>query len=253
MRHIWVLNGKTLKYYALATVAALFAASFLYASQAYIPAFSTDEGPRAFHRAEIDEKKAALTFNISWGDKRALPILEILADHKVEEATFFVSASWAERHPDILEKINEAGYTIGNHGYQYEHYTEWEESEMMRDLNESHRKLKEVGGIEPVYFRPPHGDFDERVLQAVDRFGYSTIHWSVGGSDWKNPGVETIVKDITENTEPGDVILLHASDSAKQTHKALPVILNDLSEKGYQLVSLEELITDGEAKTQEIK
>nr|WP_275899703.1 polysaccharide deacetylase family sporulation protein PdaB [Bacillus piscicola] len=221
-------------------------------SQSLKPVFSTKEGPAAFYRADIDEKKIAVTFNISWGEERALPILETLREKQIK-AAFFISGAWAERHPDIVEEIMKDGHTIGNHGFRYEHYPRLEEKEIIRDLNLSHKKIKDVTQEDVKYFRPPHGDFNKDVLELISRFGYSVIHWSAGGSDLQNPGVDNIVKNVTKEVKPGDVLLLHASDSAKQTGEALPVIIDKLQEDGYEFVELEELISQAEGNVEDIE
>jgi peptidoglycan/xylan/chitin deacetylase (PgdA/CDA1 family) len=74
----------------------------------------------------------------------------------------------------------------------------------------------------------------------------------VDSKDWNNPGVPTIVKNVNK-AEKGDIILLHASDSAKQTAKALPLILKNIQQKGLKLISVSELIANGEASSREIK
>jgi peptidoglycan/xylan/chitin deacetylase (PgdA/CDA1 family) len=74
----------------------------------------------------------------------------------------------------------------------------------------------------------------------------------VDSKDWNNPGVATIVKNV-KKAEKGDIVLLHASDSAKQTAKALPLILEDIRQKGFKLVSVSEMIANGEVSSREIR
>ncbi|MFB4166104.1 polysaccharide deacetylase family sporulation protein PdaB [Alteribacillus sp. JSM 102045] len=250
-RKVWIISSQKLKIFFILCMGIFIIVGGFFVNNSLIPVFSTKEGPAAFYRADINEKKVALTFNISWGEDKALPILDILKEKEVK-AAFFISAAWAERHPDIVQRMMEDGHTIGNHGYRYEHYPRLEEEEIIKDLNLSHKKLKDVTEQDVKYFRPPHGDFDKSVLETVDRFGYSVVHWSVGGQDWENPGVDTIVNNITDEIKPGDVILLHASDSAKQTGEALPIIIDKLLEENYSFVGIEELISQAEASMEEI-
>jgi peptidoglycan/xylan/chitin deacetylase (PgdA/CDA1 family) len=57
-----------------------------------------------------------------------------------------------------------------------------------------------------------------------------------------NPGVENIIERVSTRCKPGDIILMHASDTCKQTDLALPDILNALKEKGFELVTVSELL-----------
>ncbi|MED4929099.1 polysaccharide deacetylase family sporulation protein PdaB, partial [Bacillus smithii] len=96
-------------------------------------------------------------------------------------------------------------------------------------------------------FRTPTGHFDKRVIKTADQFGFTIVHWSVNSKDWKNPGVDHIVKNVSK-AKNGDIILLHASDSAKQTKKALPLILKTLQHKG-KFVTISEMIANGNVDT----
>lgn len=100
--------------------------------------------------------------------------------------------------------------------------------------------------------RPPGGNFNKKVLKLAESLGYTVVHWSVDSKDWLNPGTEQIVANVTSDLEPGDIVLLHASDSAKQTAKALPKIIAAMKENGYKNASLSELLANGEAESKGI-
>jgi len=88
----------------------------------------------------------------------------------------------------------------------------------------------------------PNGAFDKRVLRIANELGYTVIQWDTDSLDWKNPGVDTIINRVVSRAHPGDIILMHASDSCKQTHEALPVIIDRLRAKGYEFVTVSELL-----------
>jgi peptidoglycan-N-acetylglucosamine deacetylase len=61
--------------------------------------------------------------------------------------------------------------------------------------------------------------------------------------DWANPGVNRIVRRITQHVQPGQIILLHDSGvNRTQTVKALDRILHTLSKQGYKFVTVSDLI-----------
>ncbi|MDE7523252.1 polysaccharide deacetylase family sporulation protein PdaB, partial [Ligilactobacillus salivarius] len=100
--------------------------------------------------------------------------------------------------------------------------------------------------------RAPTGHFDKKTLKITDELRFTLVHWSIDSKDWTNPGIKQIVKNISK-AEKGDIILLHASDSAKQTVSALPSILKTLNNKGLKLVTVSEMIANAETKSKEIK
>ncbi|KMK74911.1 polysaccharide deacetylase family sporulation protein PdaB [Alkalihalobacillus pseudalcaliphilus] len=253
MNVFWVFSAKRIKSFSIIILTALMAALFLYVERTQLPVFSTSEGPQAFYRAEIEQKQVALTFNISWGDQRVGPILEVLKENNMKEATFFVSASWAERYPDIVKQIVDDGHIIGSHGYQYKDYTKWEDDKVNQDMQTSKRVLSDLAGQSPQLLRPPNGDFDKRILQIADKQGLSIIHWSVDSKDYTNPGVEKIVENTLSETTAGDILLFHASDSAKQTHEALPIVLKELKGKGFSFISVEQMMENAKSSSEEIQ
>lgn len=252
MKFFYVWSGKKLKEISIIIAAAFFTAGILFIENSERAVFSTPGGPQAIHKANINEKKVALTFNISWGDKKAIPILDILKQNKVT-ATFFLSAPWAKAHPDIIKRIVDDGHEIGNHGYRYESYPQLQNEQIIKEIRTSHYILSELTGKKLKYLRPPNGHFDKRTLKIANQLGYSIIHWSIDANDYENPGVEVIVNNVVNNVSNGDIILMHASDSVKQTQKALPIILKQLKNEGYQFVTISELIASTNAKSEEIK
>jgi peptidoglycan/xylan/chitin deacetylase (PgdA/CDA1 family) len=90
--------------------------------------------------------------------------------------------------------------------------------------------------------RTPNGDVNPRVIKKLRKMGYTTIQWSVDLLGWTNPGVETIVRRVLTKAQAGDIILMHSSDSAKQTKKALPSIIDALRKRGFQLVTVFQLL-----------
>jgi polysaccharide deacetylase family sporulation protein PdaB len=249
MKFFLIVNGKSLKNVVLILIAAFFTAGFLYMeNHAQIPVFSTKDGPKAVYRGEKD---LALTFNIGWGDEKAEPILDILKKENVKSATFFLAGSWAEQHPDIVTRIVKDGFEIGILGYEYVDYMDVEDVKIGQDISKAQEAFKKLNVKEIKLLRAPTGHFDKRTLNIAKRYGYTVAHWRIDSKDWQNPGVAKIVENV-KKADKGDIILLHASDSAKQTAKALPLILEDIRQKGLKLVSVSEMIANGEIHSKEI-
>ncbi|MFD1021245.1 polysaccharide deacetylase family sporulation protein PdaB [Thalassobacillus hwangdonensis] len=244
---------KKIKRYGIIILLAFFCALFLWFGQMNpLSVFSTDNGPQALSRGDDKASAVAVTFNISWGTEKVHQILEQLKKHEVK-ATFFVSGEWAERHPDLLDKISEGEHEIGMMGYRYISYLEKEPEQVRKDLNYAKEIFGKLGYEEIHLLRPPHGHFNKEVLTIADKQGFDVVQWSVNPNDWKNPGTEKIIDDVMKESSKGDIILLHASDSVKQTPKALDTILPALKKKGLKLVRISDLVAGTEANAKEIK
>ncbi|MBB6284300.1 polysaccharide deacetylase family sporulation protein PdaB [Geobacillus subterraneus] len=245
----YALNGRTLKKALIIICSAFFTAVVLYAYEVNRPVFSLSSGPKAVYKVDNDRDEVALTFDISWGDENADKILDVLKQHGIKNATFFLSASWAERHPTVVKRIKEEGHEIGSMGYNFVNYTELENAKIRQDLMMAEKVFDALGVKNVELLRPPGGNFNKNVLKIAESLGYTVVHWSIDSKDWLNPGTEQIVANVANDLEPGDIVLLHASDSAKQTAKALPKIIAAMKEKGYKNASLSELLANGEAES----
>ncbi|WP_273853999.1 polysaccharide deacetylase family sporulation protein PdaB [Guptibacillus spartinae] len=252
MKFFWIWNGIRIKQGLIIVTAAFFAAIILFVEGGDLAVFTNNDVPLAVDQVKSDDKRLALTFDISWGETKAVPILDELKQNNVK-ASFFISGAWAERHPEIVEQITKDGHEIGNLGYRYENYTNMKDEEIKKDIIRSSEAIKKVTDEEPQLLRPPNGNFDKRVLLLSDKFNYTVIHWSLDSEDWRNPGVENIVQNVMKEIDPGDIVLMHASDSAKQTAEALPEMIAALKKKGYSFATVSELVSDAKIKSKEIK
>lgn len=207
----------------------------------------TKDQQTALTKGNVNENHLALTFNISWGEEKVFNILDVLKEHKVR-ATFFVSGEWAERHPQIIEEITENKHEIGMLGYRYKSYVDQDIDQVRKDIVHAKEVFKKLGFEEIKYIRPPSGHFNKDVIDLAKEHDLEVIHWSVNPNDWENPGTKEITNDVLKQTKGGDIILLHASDSAKQTADALQSILPDLKEKELSFATISELLSGVEAK-----
>ncbi|MGP4042642.1 polysaccharide deacetylase family protein [Gracilibacillus sp. D59] len=252
MRRLYIVDIKKQKKAFIIIPIALFVALFLYLEFNYTSTvFSNQDNPRALTAGNTKHSSVALTFNISHGDEQVIPILERLKKENVQ-ATFFVSGEWAERHPDILEQIAEDKHEIGMLGYQYQSYVEQEIDEVRSDLNKAKETFTKLGYEDIYLLRAPNGHLNEEVIKLAENQGLKVIHWSINPNDWKNPGTKKITNHILKNISNGSIILLHASDSVKQTEKALEVIIPKVKDKK-EFLTISELITQAETKQEELQ
>lgn len=198
---------------------------------------------KPLYSISTQSNKVALTFDISWGTVRPGPVLDVLQRYN-QKATFFLSGPWSERHPDIVRRIKAEGHDIQSHGQKHVDFSGLSKQGVQENILAADKILQEVAGVKPTFIRPPNGDFNEMSVMAADEVGYKTVIWSVDSLDWKNPGVDVIIRRVVEKSHPGDIILMHASDSCKQTDAALPAVLEGLKAKGLVPVTLPELLRE---------
>ncbi len=250
-----VLRAKKIRQFIVILTAFIFTIGVVYLEKDSIPVFSsTSSEPKAIYSVNTQNKQIALTFDISWGEKRPEPILDILDQSGLNgKVTFFLSSPWSESHPEIVQRIVESGYEIGSHGHKHVNYSKLPDEEIEAQIKKAHEILTKLTNQEPKLIRTPNGDFDGRVLKIANRLGYTVIQWDTDSFDWTNPGVDEIVKRVSEKVHPGDIILMHASDTCLQTHEALPILIKHLKQEGYTFVTISELIANAKIESNEIE
>lgn len=104
--------------------------------------------PQSRHRLSVMSHQA-------YGPVTGVPrTLDLLARHEIR-ATFFCPGYTAERYPDMLRRIRDAGHEIAHHGYLHEAMqgiTPQQEADVLdRGLN----ALETVAGVRPLGYRAP--------------------------------------------------------------------------------------------------
>ena len=187
------------------------------------------------------EKKIALTFDAAWGNEDTAQILEILKKHDVR-VTFFMTGGWVDSYPDDVKAILAAGHDLGNHSENHKNMSQLSDAEKKEELMKVHEKVRTLTGYEMFLFRPPYGDYDNAVVNVAKENGYYTIQWDVDSLDWKDYGVDSIIKTVTQHKHLGNGSIILCHNGAKYTAKALDMLIATLKNEGYTFVPVSELI-----------
>lgn len=214
----------------------------------YMPSVVNEVVSSGIHNREIpiycvdtEEKKVALSFDAAWGNEDTETLLSILKKYDVH-VTFFMTGGWIESYPDDVKAIAAAGHDLANHSENHKQMSKLSESECIEEIMKPHEKVKELTGVEMCLFRPPYGDYNDTLVNALTDCGYYAIQWSVDSLDWKDYGADNIVDTVLnhKNLDNGAIILMH--NGAKFTKDALERIIVGLMDKGYEIVPISEII-----------
>jgi peptidoglycan/xylan/chitin deacetylase (PgdA/CDA1 family) len=115
-------------------------------------------------------------------------------------------------------------------------------SEQVTEISTVTAKVKELTGYEMFLFRPPYGDYNSTLINTCYSLNYYPIQWDVDSLDWKDYGVDSIIKTVTQHKSLGNgsIVLMH--NGAKFTADALESVITSLQNQGYELVPVSELI-----------
>ncbi len=188
-----------------------------------------------------NEKFIALTFDDGPHPKNTPRLLEMLKSRNIK-ATFYVIGSSIDSNPHILKRIVADGHEVGNHTYTHGNLSKMSDAALRRELDRCRDSIGRVTGVQPRTMRPPYGALLTRQREMIMReYGYPTILWDVDPRDWQRPGPSVVTQRILTGTRNGSVVLAH--DLHKPTIDAMPATLDGLLRKGYQFVTVSQLLS----------
>ena len=189
-------------------------------------AFADNDRKLPIYCVESDKKQIAISFDAAWGNDDTEQLINILAEYKVP-ATFFVVGAWVDKYPESVKQLSDAGHQVQNHSNTHPYMTGLSAEQITDEIEACNKKIENITGKCPTLFRPPYGDYDNKVVQTVESINMHAIQWDVDSLDWKdNATPESICKRVTSKVKNGSIILFH--NDAEHTPEALPTILKFL-------------------------
>ena len=199
-------------------------------------------------------KKIAISFDDGPDPQWTPKILDILKEKKAP-GVFFIIGDQANKRPDILKREFAEGHEIGNHTFTHPKFDEISHTQIRWELNLTQRLIESTLDVKTILFRPPYGidhqpEYAEEVAQLplAQEMGYLIVGQRIDPDDWslrngKPIPAKEIVESVLRQAGNGNIILLHDGGGDRtQTIEALPQIIDALRNKGYQLVSVSDLI-----------
>ena len=189
-----------------------------------------------------DDNKISISFDAAWGGDKTLGILDLLDEYNIK-TTFFLVDIWTQKYPELVKEIVARGHEIGNHSTSHPQISKLNEMQIAKELNTQADNVLAIAGVRPVLFRPPYGDYNNRVITTARAQGFVPIQWSVDSLDWKNRGAQEIINRATK-VKSGDIVLFH--NDSQYILDALPAVLKYYAENGYSVVPISEILLTGE-------
>lgn len=195
------------------------------------------------YSVEREDDVISVTFDASWGGDQTLRILDILDEYDAK-ATFYLVGIWVDKYPELVKAIHERGHEIGNHSDKHDHMTKLSAEAIRKDLDAISDKVEALTGQRPTLFRAPYGDYNNQVVTVAREEGYEVVQWSIDSLDWKNRGVDDLIKRATTNVQKGDIILFH--NDSQYILDALPSILRHYQSLGLKMIPTKDILLQGE-------
>ncbi|MEG0049235.1 MAG: polysaccharide deacetylase family protein [Clostridia bacterium] len=188
----------------------------------------------------IDPQKpmVALTFD-DGPSTMTLDVMQVLDEYDAK-GTFFMVGNRIGRHQSIVAKVAEAGHEIGMHTWNHRELHKLSASAIKDSLQRNSQALQSITGIKPKLLRPPYGTVTKTVRAVTGEMGIQIINWNVDTEDWRNKSTQKIIHNTLSNVTDGAIVLAH--DLYDPTTRAVRTIVPELIARGYQLVTVSELL-----------
>ncbi|HZJ64968.1 MAG TPA: polysaccharide deacetylase family protein [Kofleriaceae bacterium] len=195
-----------------------------------------------YWHGSTDRNAVALTFDDGPSMPYTAQLLAILDANHVR-ATFFMIGKNVEQLPAAAKAVADAGHAIGNHTFGHPNLNFERESQVGTELARAESAITAATGMRPRLFRPPYGDVDRFTLHESRQLGYVAVEWSVSSKDWQMPGSDAIVANVLRDVHNGAIILMHdGGGDRSQTVEAVARLIPELQQRGYELVTVPELL-----------
>lgn len=183
-----------------------------------------------------DQKVIALTFDD--GPKKGTTDIVLNALEKYHaHATFFVLGSMAEKHPELVRRIADAGQEIGSHSWSHPQLTKLSDAAIQYQIDHTNTVIEQITGKKPALIRPPYGSVDAHVRKYLGNM--QVVLWNIDPEDWKYRDSDYVVQAVMRHAADGRTILMH--DIYQTSANAAVEVMRQLTAEGYKIVSVSEL------------
>lgn len=194
----------------------------------------------SYSQVNITQPVVAMTFDDGPHPSLTPKLLDLLKERNIK-CTFFLIGQNVKAYPQIVRRIIAEGHEIGAHTYTHCSLTSRSDAQIRSELQRSEEVLMAAANYRPQLVRPPYGAINTRIKQLMfSEFGYSTIMWSVDPQDWRRPGVSVVTSRLVNGARPGAIMLAH--DIHPPTLQAMPAMFDQLLAKGFQFVTVSQLL-----------
>lgn len=186
-----------------------------------------------------DVKSVALTFDDAPDENNTYKLLDILKDHEVKAAFFMIGGTMKDDNITVVKLTYDQGHLVLNHSFNHPRMTNLNTDDMNLQLTRASERIESITGQYPILFRPPYGSINADVVDTINTHDMTTVLWSLDSLDWTLQDPEAVIQNVTNNVRNGDIILMHRN---RVSVGALPKIIENLKEKGYAFVKLDDML-----------
>ncbi len=178
--------------------------------------------------------------------------IKTIIDRENIHATVFLGGLWSKTYPNEARDLaRDKLIELGNHSYNHSAFTVncfklpfIENSENENEVLKAQETILAITGVSVKYFRFPGGCYDRVDIETVAKLGLKIVHWDISANDGFNNDARSIINRVESQVQNGSIVVFHIHDGsfAPKTHEAIKVIIPDLRKRGFEFVTISELL-----------
>ena len=202
--------------------------------------------PSVVNHGVRDSRELALTFDACSTPQHGKcdeAVVRILEETRTP-ATIFLGGKWVNDQVwDARILASNPFIELGNHTFSHPHLTGLTDDQVRSELLRTQKVIARVLGKSPTLFRPPYGEYNERIVRIASRLGLTTVEYDLASGD-PDPKISrnALVRYVVSRARPGSIIVMHINGRGWHTAEALPEIITRLKGKGYTFVTVSDLM-----------
>ena len=159
-------------------------------------------------------------------------------------ATLFLGGKWIEEdtaQTRYLASLQQ--FELANHTFLHPHLLKVSDERVRQELQWTQEAMYSVTGRQATLFRPPYGEYDDRIVRIAAEMGLTTIQYDLASGD-PDPHIskEKLIEYVSSMAKNGSIIVMHINKGGWHTAEALPEIISGLRKRGFTFVTVSEMI-----------
>lgn len=189
----------------------------------------------------MEEKLIALTFDDGPNTEITPQVLEILEEYGIKASFFLIGASITPESARVARRAWKMGCEIENHSVSHDPMGGMTPEEIRREIDGCTKKIVEITGEMPKFFRPPYINVSPVLFDTVDMICIC----GRGCQDWvPEVHAEERARSLLSTVQDGDIILLHDMPGNTATVEALRTVIPALLGRGFRFVTCGQLFAE---------
>ena len=195
-------------------------------------------------------------------------IVDFLRSNRIK-ATFFLGGKWMLSHRERTQQLmSDPLFEVANHTWEHRNLRTVSGQALIDEIRNAQlayeQVREELQGRQCTgrhsstlahdqapqrlgLLRFPYGACSPAALNEAAKHGLLPIQWDVSSGDPTfGQSAHAIGRQVLASVQPGSIVLFHANGRGWHTDGALPAIITELKARGYEFVTVSELLAAGE-------